>query len=73
LSSGVGALTRGSLADVSNLPGVDTPRARTLERIGAVLGDESTNELLRRGTTMSYDELVHYAIHHLDNADTDRD
>jgi len=62
----LGALTRGALAGVGNFPGVDTARARTLERVRAVLGDDQTDELVARGATMSYDELVQYAIHHLE-------
>ena len=69
----LGGLTRGALAGVGNFPGVDAARARTLERVRAVLGDDQTDELVARGATMSYDELVQYAIHHLDRPDTNRD
>jgi predicted ATPase/class 3 adenylate cyclase len=64
-ASFVGGLTRGALAGVGNFPGVDAARARTLERVRAVLGDDQTDELVTSGATMSYDELVQYAIHHL--------
>jgi predicted ATPase/class 3 adenylate cyclase len=69
----VGALTAGSLAGVANFPGVDAARARILDRVRTVLGDEKTDELVARGATMSYDELVQYAIQHLDQTHTKRD
>jgi predicted ATPase/class 3 adenylate cyclase len=65
-----GALTRGALAGVGNFPGVDAARARMLERLRGALGEERTNELVAHGATMSYDELVEYALHHLDRPDT---
>jgi predicted ATPase/class 3 adenylate cyclase len=69
----LGALTRGALAGAGNFPPVDAARGRILERVRAVLGDDQTDELVARGATMSYDELVQYAIHHLDRPDTNRD
>lgn len=44
-----------------------------LERVRAVLGDDQTYELVARGATMSYDELVQHAIDHLEQARTKRD
>jgi predicted ATPase len=69
----IGALTDGALAEVGNFPGVEGARARTLERVRADLGDDKTDELVARGTAMSYDELVEYAIHHLGQPQTNRD
>ena len=69
----LGGLTRGALAGVGNFPGVDAARARTLDRVRAVLGDDQTDELVARGATMSYDELVEYALDHLDRPNTSRD
>jgi ATP/maltotriose-dependent transcriptional regulator MalT len=66
----LGALSLGALADVGNFPGVDAARARTLERVRAVLGNARTNELVAHGTTISYDELIEYALQHLDRPDT---
>jgi predicted ATPase/class 3 adenylate cyclase len=65
----LGGLTRGALAGVGNWPGVDSARARTLERLRAVLGDEKSDELVAHGATIGYDELVQYAIHHLAHPD----
>jgi hypothetical protein len=56
---------RGALARVGDWPGVERARARALERLGALLGDEETDEQIAHGATMSYDELVQYAIEHL--------
>jgi predicted ATPase len=61
----LGGLTTGALADVGNFPGVNSARARTLDRVRARLGDEKTDEKIAHGASMSYDELVQYAIHHL--------
>jgi tetratricopeptide (TPR) repeat protein len=69
----LGALTRGVLAQVSNFPGVNAARTRTLERLRGALGDAKTDELVSRGEAMSYDELVDYALHHLDRPDGNRD
>jgi len=72
----LGALTRGALAGVGNFPGVDAARARMLDRVRALLGNDETDQLVARGATMSYDELVEYALDHLDRpdtAETDRD
>jgi hypothetical protein len=60
----LGALTDGSLADVSNWPGVDAARSRNLERAGELLG-EKTDSFVARGAAMSYEELTEYAISHL--------
>jgi predicted ATPase/class 3 adenylate cyclase len=69
----LGALTRGALAGVGNFPGVDAARTRTLDRVRAVLGEDQTDEFVTRGAIMSYDELVQYAIDHLDQTRTKRD
>jgi hypothetical protein len=69
----LGTLTTGALAQVANFPGVHATRARTLERLRTTLGEADTDELLSRGATMTYDDLVEYAIHHLDGPDTNRD
>jgi hypothetical protein len=61
----VGGLTQGSLMGVSDFPGVDTTRARSLERARTVLGD-ATDAHVASGAAMSYDELVEYAIRNLD-------
>jgi predicted ATPase len=68
----LGGLTHGALADVGNWPPVKAARARTLDQVRAVLGDEKTHELVARGATMSYDELVQYAIHRVDQPNTER-
>ena len=41
-------------------------RAKALDRARNVLGDQVDGHLAR-GSTMSYDELVEYAIRHLDD------
>jgi len=69
----LGGITRGALASAGNFPGVDTARARTLDRVRAVLGDDHTDERLARGATMSYDELVQYAIDHIHQPDINGD
>jgi tetratricopeptide (TPR) repeat protein len=61
----IGALTNGSLAEVSSFPGVDAPRARNLERARAALGDEPTNRLVKHGAAMTYDEITAYALDNL--------
>ena len=66
----VGALTAGALADIGNFPGVEAARARTLDRVRAALGDQTTDELIAHGAAMTYDELVQYAIRHLASPDT---
>jgi predicted ATPase/class 3 adenylate cyclase len=69
----LGGLTEGALAGVGNFPGVDTARARALDRVRGVLGDDQTDELVARGAAMSYDELVQYAIDQLNQTRTKRD
>ena len=68
----LGTLTTGALAQVGNFPGVHAPRARRLERVRIALGQASADELVRRGAAMSYDELVEYAVEHLDRTATTR-
>ena len=62
----VGALTRGALADVGNFPLVAATRDRTLERVGAELGDDTTDRLVAEGAAMTYDEIINYALRHLE-------
>jgi predicted ATPase len=69
----LGGLTRGALGGAGSFPGVDAARARTLDRVRGVLGHDQTDELVARGAAMSYDELVQYAIDHLDQTRTKRD
>jgi predicted ATPase/class 3 adenylate cyclase len=57
----LGALTAGSLADVGNFPGVAAARSRSLERVRAVLG-EQTDAPVAGGAAMSYDDLAEYAV-----------
>jgi len=69
----LGGLTTGALTNVGNFPGVDTARARNLERLRSLLGDQRTDDLLSRGATMSYDELIQFAIDHLNQTNANRD
>ena len=62
----VGALTRGALADVGNFPLVAGARARTLERVRVELGEDSTDRLVAEGAAMTYDEIIDYALRHLE-------
>jgi hypothetical protein len=64
----VGALTRGALADVGNFPLVATARTRTFDRVRAELGDDATDRLVAAGAGMTYDEIVQYALQHLEPA-----
>ena len=48
------------------LPDVDAARARTLERLRTGLGDETTDALVADGAAMTYDEIIEYALHHLE-------
>ena len=57
----LGALTDGALKGVGDWPGVADVRAKALDRARRVLGDE-VDAHYARGVTMSYDELVAYAI-----------
>jgi predicted ATPase/class 3 adenylate cyclase len=64
----VGALTGGPLAEVSSFPGVDAARVRTLERIRTTLSDQTTDALVAQGAAMTYDEIIDYALDHLELA-----
>ena len=64
----LGALTGGPLAEVSAVPLGHEARGRSLERIRAALGNETTDELVADGAAMTYDEIVEYALHHLSSA-----
>jgi hypothetical protein len=59
----------GPLAEMGNFPDVDTPRARILERLHVALGDETSVALVARGAAMTYDEIVEYALYHLEPPD----
>ena len=61
----IGALDRGALAQVAGFPGTADARARTLARIHDALGDEKTDQLVAHGASMTYDELIRYAIEQL--------
>jgi predicted ATPase/class 3 adenylate cyclase len=61
----LGVLIHGPLADVGNFPGVAAARTRTLDGVRNILGDTKTDELVARGSAMSYDALVEYAIDNL--------
>jgi hypothetical protein len=66
----LGALTAGSLAEVSNYPSAFSgARARALDRLRAALGDAATTRLVDQGAAMTYDEIVQYAIDHLEPLD----
>ena len=67
----MGALTAGALAAVSNYPGhVQRGRARErCDRLRAALGDEATTRFVDQGAAMTYDEIVQYAIEHLEPLD----
>jgi predicted ATPase len=62
----VGALAGGTLVDVGNFPLVAGARARTLERVRAELGEDSTDRLVAEGAAMTYDEIINYALQHLE-------
>jgi tetratricopeptide (TPR) repeat protein len=64
----VGALTGGALANLGNFPLVAGTRARTLERLRTQLGDDAVDRLVAEGTAMTYDEIINYALHHLEPA-----
>jgi hypothetical protein len=65
----VGALAGGPLAETGNFPDVDTGRARILERLHVALGDDTTDALVARSAAMTYDEIVEYALDHLEPPD----
>jgi hypothetical protein len=54
---------------MGNFPDVDTARARILERLHVALGDDTSDALVARGAAMTYDEIVDYALHHLEPPD----
>ena len=64
----VGALTGGALADIGDFPLVAAARTRTLERARAALGDDATGRLVTAGAAMTYDEIINYALRHLEPA-----
>ena len=59
------ALRDGPLAGVTDFPGVAAARSRSLERAQSLLGDE-TETHLNRGAAMSTEELIDYALRHLE-------
>jgi hypothetical protein len=56
------------LTEVGNFPGVAAARAHALERVRGILGDTKTDELVARGSAMSYDALVDCTIGKVDLA-----
>ena len=62
----IGALTDGALAGMSGFPGVDGARSRSLERIRASIGGEEADRLLAEGAAMTYDEVVAFALGHME-------
>jgi tetratricopeptide (TPR) repeat protein len=58
----VGVLTAGALAEVDRFPGVDTARARILDRVSKELGGQITHAYVDRGATMPYDAVVEHAL-----------
>jgi tetratricopeptide (TPR) repeat protein len=61
----IGGLDDGALAQVAGFPGTADSRARALARIEDTLGSDETGRLVARGASMSYDELMQYAIEEL--------
>jgi tetratricopeptide (TPR) repeat protein len=61
----IGGLEGGALATVAGFPGNADSRARTLARIHDALGHEKTERCVTRGVSMTYDELMQYAIEQL--------
>ena len=69
----IGALERGTLAELSNYGDVRTgSRAHAFERIVAILGEGATRASVDRGAMMSYEELASYALEHLGPPAPDR-
>jgi len=66
----IGALDRGALSSVANFPGAADARGRSLVRIADALSQEQAGQLVDRGASMPYDELISYAIEHLGAAAT---
>ena len=62
------AIAGGPLADVSNFPLVDTARARVRARLHDALGGDTTESLVASGAAMTYDEIVEFALRHLEPA-----
>jgi tetratricopeptide (TPR) repeat protein len=65
----VGALIGGPLAEMGNFPDVDDARARILERLHVALGDDTSAALVAHGAAMTFDQIVDYALHHLEPPD----
>jgi hypothetical protein len=61
----IGGLEGGALATVAGFPGNADSRARTLARIHDILGHDETERRVTRGVSMTYDELMQYAIEQL--------
>jgi len=66
----VGALTSGPLAEMGNFPDVAAARARIIDRLHVALGDDTSAALVAHGAAMTYDQIVDYALHHLEPSDT---
>jgi predicted ATPase/class 3 adenylate cyclase len=58
----IGVLDQGALAHVAGFPGTAASRARTLARIENSMSQEALDELLDTGASMTYDEMISYAI-----------
>ena len=41
-------------------------RSRTLERVRAELGNDTTDRLVAEGAAMTYDEIINYTLQHLE-------
>jgi predicted ATPase/class 3 adenylate cyclase len=61
----LGALTKGSLARVTDFPGVETARANILERVRSIIGDERADWAIAQGASLQYDDAVDYALRQL--------
>jgi hypothetical protein len=61
----IGAMERGALVEMAGFPGAADGRARSLSRVRAALGDERSDALLERGASMTYDDVIRYAVEQL--------
>jgi predicted ATPase len=61
----IGAMERGALVEMAGFPGAAEGRARSLVRVRDALGDGRTDALVERGASMSYDDVIRYAVEQL--------
>ena len=61
----IGGLEDGALKGQGRFPGTKDARQHNLNRLHDELGQHETDALVEQGTTMSYDDLVDYAIDQL--------